>query len=424
MKDYGYIQDFKKLGFGMFVHFGVYSQVGKGVMIHGWNFKDGVRRKNYSDLLKTFRVRKDWAKQLVKTAKKAGCKYITLTTRHHDGFSLFNTEKLNDGNYNSLNTPTGRDLVKEFVDECNAQGIVPFFYLSLFSFYDERRYLESRGKDYFEDKVEHAEYLRNSGYIDYLIKSIEVLCSDYGKIGGMWFDGSWVNENFQWPFDKIYGTVRELQPSAMIIDNTGINECGKIGHPQIDSVTFERGKPELTVCTDRPRAGELCETLNSHWGYAECDVTYKTPEAIIGELLDCRSVECNMLLNVGPKGDGSLRTIDKGIFEIISIWMKKNKYFIYDLKPADIKVENETVVMDGKGNYYVIIKNVPIIAIANLQRRRGEVRKITLPCKIKSAQWLESGEKIPVENGNSFYTDFFKQGFALGHRIAKIRIKK
>ena len=421
MKNYQYIEDFKKLGFGMFVHFGISSQTGEGIMAGGWNFE---KKEDYCDLIKTFRVREDWAKELVKTAKDAGCKYITFTTRHHDGFSHFDTSELEDDGFDSLHSPTARDTLKELVDECNAQGIVPFFYLSLISWFKEKQYLDSIGqKTIYNRKTEYAKWLRESGYIEYLIKTIELLCTKYGKIGGMWFDGSWVNNEFEWPFDRIYGTVRKLQPTAMIIDNTGIDACGVVGHPEIDAVTFERGKPGKTVCTDRPRAGEMCETLNSHWGYALNDVTYKTPEKLIEELLDCRSVECNMLLNVGPQADGSLRTIDKGTFEIIGQWLKANKYFIYDVKPADIQIDGETVLMDSEGNYYVVVKNVPIRMIANLQRRQGEIRKITVPAQVESAEWLDNGEQIPVEN-NAFYTKFFDAGFALGHRIAKLRIKK
>lgn len=403
----------------MFVHFGIHSQLGKGVMAGGWNFN---RVENYCDLTKTFCLPKNWAKELVKTAKDAGCKYITITTRHHDGFSHFDTSELEGDGFDSLHSATGRDTLKEFVDECNEQGLVPFFYLSLFSWFKEKKYLDALGKKKFDDNAEYAKWLKESGYIEYLIKSIEILCTKYGKIGGMWFDGSWVNPEFEWPFDRIYGTVRKLQPTAMIIDNTGINACGKIGHAEIDAVTFERGKPEKTVCTDRPRAGEMCETLNSHWGYALNDITYKSPEKLIEELLDCRAVECNMLLNVGPQGDGSLRTIDKGTFEVIGQWLKANKYFIYDLKPADVQIENETVLMDGAGNYYVIVKNVPIMAVANLQRRQGEIRQIQVPVEVESAEWLDSGEKIEVVD-NAFYTKFFDQGFALGHRIAKLRLK-
>ena len=127
---YEYIEKFKKLGFGLFCHFGLYSIMGRGEWasdIYGFN------RDEYNKQIESFDVAKDWAKQLVSTAKKAGCKYITLTTRHHEGFSLYDTCGLNE--FDAPHSVSGRDLVREFVDECNAEGIVPFFYHTLLDWY-------------------------------------------------------------------------------------------------------------------------------------------------------------------------------------------------------------------------------------------------------------------------------------------------
>ena len=123
---YQYVEDFKNLGFGMFVHFGVYSVLKKGEWAK--NILN-IPYEEYDKLIKKFNVTKNWAKNLVKTAKNAGCKFITLTTRHHDGFSLYDTKGLS--NYDINLTKQKRDLVKEFVDACNEQGIVPFFYHTL-----------------------------------------------------------------------------------------------------------------------------------------------------------------------------------------------------------------------------------------------------------------------------------------------------
>ena len=117
-----YIDRFEKMGFGMFVHFGLYSVIGKGEWI---NSTPAYPNDVYAKYADKFKVKKTWAKELVSSAKKAGFKYITLTTRHHDGFSLYDTKGLSK--FDTVNTVCGRDLVKEFVDECNKQGIMPFF---------------------------------------------------------------------------------------------------------------------------------------------------------------------------------------------------------------------------------------------------------------------------------------------------------
>ena len=126
-----YIQRFKKLGFGLFCHFGLYSKLGRGewaLCVHQ------LDQESYNAQMKSFEIEKDWAKRLVETAKSAGCKYITLTTRHHDGFSLFDTCGLN--NFDAPHSACGRDLVREFVDACNAEGIIPFFYHTLLDWYN------------------------------------------------------------------------------------------------------------------------------------------------------------------------------------------------------------------------------------------------------------------------------------------------
>lgn len=125
-----YIKDFENMGFGMFVHFGLYSVLGKGE----WA-KTFLSNEEYYPLIEQFNPKPDWAKELVAIAKGAGCKYVTLTTRHHDGFSLYDTCGLS--NLDAMHAKCGRDLVREFVDACNEQGILPFFYHTLLDWYVE-----------------------------------------------------------------------------------------------------------------------------------------------------------------------------------------------------------------------------------------------------------------------------------------------
>ena len=393
-----YVYDFEKAGFGMFVHFGLYSVLGKGEW--ALSYLKGKKREDYFKLPAKFKVSKNWAKNLVLTAKRAGCKYITLTTRHHDGFSLYDAAGLND--FDAPHSAAGRDLVREFVDACNDAGIVPFFYHTLLDWYNE---------DFEKDFPK---------YIDYLVKSIEILCTRYGKIGGLWFDGMWSKPNENWQEDRIYSTIRKYQPEAMIINNTGLSELGKVGHKEIDSVTFERGKPAYVDNSDRHRAGEMCQILNSHWGYAKNDVSYKSVPEIIGDLVDCRKYGCNFLLNVGPKGDGTLKKIDSGIFEEVGKWIRYNKNVIYDMKPCDIKAENADIVRAGE-YYYAIVKNVPMSADPNVQLRQ-ENAKIKIDAPVADAVWLDNGRKVPFKNGE-FIVVPFEYGTDMSVRIIKFRLK-
>lgn len=391
-----YIDRFEKMGFGMFVHFGLYSIIGKGEWI---NSTEAYPNDVYAKYADKFKVKKNWAKNLVSSAKKAGCKYITLTTRHHDGFSLYDTKGLSK--FDTLNTVCGRDLVKEFVDECNKQGIVPFFYHTL---------LDWKVPEYQQDF---------SAYIDYLISSVELLCTNYGKIGGFWFDGWWDKPDEDWQFDRLYGIIRKHQPEAMIINNTGIDMRGKVGHPEIDSVTFERGKPMYIDQTEKHIAGEMCQVFNDHWGYASNDINYKSVETIIGDLVDCRCYGCNFLLNVGPLGNGALRTIDKGFLEVIGKWIKVNKNFIYNVKPCDVKAENTQILFDGK-YYYAVIKNVCMSGNQNVALG-GSVENVKIFADVKNPVWLDDGHPVEM-NGNEIITEAFDYGVSLAIRIVRFEI--
>ena len=393
-----YVERFEKLGFGLFVHFGLYSIVGKGEWYLHLN--PNANSQEYEKLSKRFRVKKNWAKELIKTAKSAGCKYITLTTRHHDGFSLYDTCGLNG--YDAPHSACGRDLIREFVDACNENGIVPFFYHTL---------LDWREESYRTDFPK---------YIDYLVKSIEILCKNYGKIGGFWFDGMWDKPNENWQEDRLYATIRKYQPEAMIINNTGLSELGKVGHPEIDSVTFERGKPCFVDNSDKHRAGEMCQVLNDHWGYAKNDCNYKSVKELIENLVDCRSFNCNFLLNTGLKGNGSVNAIDACILKEIGVFVKANKGFIYEAKASAIKAEN-AVVLQGEDCYYAVIKDVPMSADPNVQLAVSS-GQVCIDGAIYAAEWLDNQEEIRIEK-STFKIKPYEYGESYSVRIAKLFAK-
>ena len=353
------------------------------------------------NITKKFKIRKDWAKALVKTAKQAGCKYITLTTRHHDGFSLYDTCGLNS--FDAPHSACKRDLIKEFVEECNKEGVTPFFYHTLLDWWHQ---------DYKNDFDK---------YVDYLISSVEILCKNYGKIGGIWFDGMWDNPNGNWQEDRLYSTIRKYQPTAMIINNTGLDELGKVGHPELDSVTFERGKPCFVDNSDRKRAGEMCQVLNDHWGYAKEDCNYKSVKELIENLVDCRKYNCNFLLNVGLLGNGAVKLIDKAILLEIGKWIQQNKGFIYDIKSSEVSANGADIVVDSNGNHYAIIKDVNMLADENVQRKT-EVKTITLSKQIESGIWLDTGEPLEFTK-NQFKVKPFTYGKSLSVRIAKLKLK-
>ena len=396
---YEYVKRFEDLGFGMFVHFGLYSVLGKGEWVLN---KYSIPEERYEKLTSKFKVKKSWAKDLVKTAKRAGCRYITFTARHHDGFSLYDAKGLSD--YDAPHSATGRDLIREFVDECNKEGILPFFYHTLIDWHN---------KD-FKDNFK--------GYIDYLVKSVELLCTNYGKIGGLWFDGFWDDPSADWQFDRLYSMIRSHQPEAMIINNTGMTATGVVGHKEIDSVTYERGNPRIIGKTDRPVAGEMCQTVNDHWGFSKFDISYKSVDSLILDLINCRASNCNLLLNVGPMGNGELRELDKAVFSEIGKWIKFNKDFIYTARRSEISAENAVILENSKGEYFAVTR-VPTDVCVVHECLGGKLTEVRVNAKVKSARWLDNGRRIKVKD-NTFSTVPYEYGVSMLYRVAKLEIEK
>lgn len=402
-----YIKDFEKLGFGMFVHFGLYSVIGMGE----WSKKSrDIPWEEYLKTLDTFYPKADWAQELVLAAKGASCKYITLTTRHHDGFSLYDTCGLND--YDAPHI-CGRDLVREFVDACNKNGIIPFFYHTLLDWHEE-----SYQKNFKE-------------YLVYLRKSVELLCCNYGKIGGIWFDGMWEKPEEDWEEDALYGLIRSYQPETMIINNTGLNDRGALGHIELDSVTFERGRPQPINMADSPKyiASEMCETFDDHWGYAKSDFNFKSTGELIESLAICRRYRSNFLFNVGPKADGSLRTIDKGALEILGHWTALNDEALHEPAPAAAEVEGKpkNFLLKNGDNYYLFLFDISMRCDGNvtINKELDPDNTFCLAETVKSVCWLDNGKSLGFKQMGDRVTvtaEPYRYGESFVVRIAKITV--
>lgn len=400
------IKNFEAMEFGMFVHFGLYSIVGRGEWALYSCELDPVE---YSKLPRRFNPDPDWAVELVKTAKAAGCKYITLTTRHHDGFSLYDSSPISD--YDAPHALCGRDLVREFVDACNAEGIVPFFYHTL---------LDWKVESYKTDFKKYLEYLR---------ASVEILCTRYGKIGGLWFDGMWDKKDADWEEDALYSLIRKHQPDAMIINNTGLHAQGALGHIELDSVTFERGKPQPINMGDSPKyiASEMCQVFGDHWGYSSLDYNFKSMADIIRDYCVCRRYGSNLLMNVGPMPSGKLRTLDTAMLLTLGEWIDKFSEACVGTMPTKITASGEDFVMKGADAYYLFCHELPMggnrnVALTADQRESYSV-ELELDAPVRSITWLESGDAVEFKQQGStlkIYATPQPYGQSVVVRIAKI----
>ncbi len=403
-----YIKKFEKMGFGMFIHWGLYSQLGKGEWTY---FIENMNMDEYKNLKDTFTAEDFDAEDIVLTAKRAGCKYITLTTRHHEGFSLYDTCGLND--FDAPHSPAKRDLIKEFVDACNKHGIMPMFYHTTLDWYN---------KDFENDFDSYLEYLR---------KSVEILCKNYGKIGGLWFDGNWSKPDADWKLDDLYGTIRKYQPDAMIINNTGLGARGETGHPEIDSVTFEQGKPTPMNREGMSKyiAAEMCYTLNDHWGVGYNDFNYKSPKELIEALCDCRKVGANLLLNIGPEAQGRICGIQKELLYIIGDWMKIFSEAIYQGKPYPAYSMGRSFMLKGENCLYIFSYdlgkqgNENVTVGGNYVGAYGFSNVVDTILKI---EWMDNKEELSFTQTNDLLTVNFTgmpYGTSYCVRVAKAYLK-
>ena len=379
-----YILDFEQMGFGMFIHWGLYSQLGRGEWVMG---REKIDVNEYKKLAQTFTAEDFDAEEIVLTAKSIGCKYITLTTRHHEGFSLYDTCGLNE--YDAPHTPAGRDLIREFVDACNKHGIMPMFYHTTLDWWNN---------DFNDNFDEYLEYLR---------KSVEILCTNYGKIGGLWFDGNWSKPDADWKVDELYATIRKHQPEAMIINNTGLEARGNIGNPEIDSVTFEQGKPTPMNREGMEKyvAAEMCHTLNDHWGIGFEDVSYKSPAELIGNLCDCRRVGANYLLNIGPEAQGKINSYQKELLAIIGRWMDVFGEAIYNGRPCGIAGIGKNFALKSvdKKSLYLFVYDLGIEGDINVTvsgKYSGAYAFGGVKDKVLSLKWMDNDEELSFVQGN------------------------
>ena len=374
---------FEKLGYGMFVHWGIYSQMGRGEWaMHYYQ----IPIPEYEKLVDTFTACDFDAEELARTARDAGMKYITLTTRHHDGFSLYDTCGLNT--YDAPHSPAGRDLVAEFVAACRKYDIVPFFYHTTLDWHWRGKKTQDLSEEEFNE------------YLEYLRESVAVLCRNYGKIGGLWFDGNWSRKDSDWKESELYGTIRKYQPDAIIVNNTGLWELGRIGHPEIDSVTYEQGNASFIDREGHAKyvAGEVCRTMNNHWAIGRNDFNYFSPRDIIEMLARSRRCRANLLLNIGPEAQGAIPAYEKAALLTAGKWCKMFEEAIYDPVPAEgVKCHGKDFMLQNGKDFYYFVFDLRISGDANVIAGIGGTgaRAIdNFTAQVKSACWMDNGEEI------------------------------
>lgn len=403
------IARFESLAYGMFVHWGVFSLNERCVWaMHPKRYPI----EDYIEQTKRFTAEAFDPREWAATARRSGMRYMTLTTRQHDGFSMYDTRGLSE--YDAVHAGPGRDLIAEFVEGCRSEGIEPFFYHTTYDWYQPS----------FTDDFD--------AYLDYLHQSIEILCTHYGKVGGFWFDGNWSKPDADWKEDRLYGIIRRLQPQAVIVNNTGVDARGALGHPGIDCVTFEQGHPTAMDRSgmDKYVAVEMCESMNSFWGYTPSDFNYLSPKGIIEELCACRGVGANYLLNIGPKPDGSLPAYESSAFERAGGWVERHAPLIYEGRPAAVQCPGRDVALEWDGKVYLFVYDIrprPDEHVATGMTGHGPRRYRGIDGSVAQVRWMHNGEALEFEQNDdgelTLQVTPYPWGVNMVVRVAELTLK-
>lgn len=381
--------------FGMFIHWGLYAMPAR----HEWiKNRECITEEHYQHYFDHFDPdlfdAREWARQ----AKAAGMKYAVLTTKHHEGFCMFDSQYTD---YKCTNTPAGRDLVREYVDAFRAEGLRVGFYYSLIDWHhpdfpidmlhprrnDEDAFEQNQGRD----MRKYAEYMRNQ---------VRELLTNYGKIDILWFDFSYSKSQApegkewmkgkgkdDWEAEELIKLARELQP-GIIIDNRTELEQDLWTPEQFQPTEWVRHKETGELVT-----WEACQTFSGSWGYHRDETTWKSPEMLIRMLVNTVALGGNLLMNVGPTARGYLDYRAEEALKVYADWMKYNSRSIYGctmaepefIAPADCRF---TQSVDGK-RLYLHIFAYPF----------GHIQIKGLAGKVEYAQFLHDASEVQFTEG-------------------------
>ncbi|MCC6483758.1 MAG: alpha-L-fucosidase [Armatimonadetes bacterium] len=320
-------QWWREARFGMFIHWGIYSVPAdstnlKGEKVAGeWYLNNKqMQVADYARFAPEFNPVSFNARKWVRAARDAGMKYIVITSKHHDGFCMFDSA-LTDYSITKA-TPFKKDPMKELAAECKKQGIRLCFYYSIMDWHHPD-YLPRRA---WETDVRPADGASLDRYIEYMKGQLSELLTNYGPVGILWFDGGWEHSAEELHSAEVNALIRRLQPQIIINDRNRLPE---------DYSTPEQSIPEDALPDGR--LWETCMTINGTWGYAKNDTDWKSSTDLIRKLCDIASKGGNFLLNVGPTSEGVFPdAIDERLADI-GRWMKTNGKSIYGTEKSPLK---------------------------------------------------------------------------------------
>jgi alpha-L-fucosidase len=381
-------QQFQVDKYGMFIHWGLSSMLADGEWVMN---NRNIKVVDYSRLLHAFNPADFNAAQWVATAKNAGMKYIVFITRHHDGFSNWDT-KYSD--WKITNTPYGKDVLKMLSEECRKQGIKLGLYYSLLDWFRNDYPWETGRTGKGTGRTERSNY---ASYLQFMKDQLTELLTNYGDIMCIWFDGHWDQTNpeghadrgsrIDWKYDEIYSLIHKLQPQCMIGNNHHMTPfAGE------DFQMFERdlpGENKSGLSFQKPSDAmplESCETINGAWGYNITDRNYKSVKQVVQLLVGAAGRDANLLLNVGPMPTGLIQSEFADTLAAAGKWLQQYGESVYGTRGGPLSPQAWGVTTQKGKLIYLHVFKAP------------EGNAIVLPdakLKIKSVKVL--GGSTPVK---------------------------
>jgi alpha-L-fucosidase len=282
-------------------------------------------------------------------AKDAGMKYITITSKHHDGFAMWDS-KVSD--YNIVKqTPYGKDVLKLLADECRKADIKLFFYHSQLDWHHPDYFPRGNtGRDY-TGRPEKGDMNK---YLDYMDAQLTELLTNYGDIAGIWFDGMWDKKDADWRLEKTYKLIHQLQPGALLGSNHH-----RAPYAGEDFQMFEKDLPghNTTGFSSEQKVGtlpkETCETINHSWGFNLKDDRHKSKKELIQYLVKAAGYDANFLLNVGPMPNGQIQPEHIQLLKQMGDWLTKNGETIYGTRGGPLTARDWGVTTQKGNKVYV-----------------------------------------------------------------------
>jgi Alpha-L-fucosidase len=387
-------KDFVRERFGIFLHWGIYASYAQGE----WYLQTGQLNKDeYAKAAAGFYPANYNASDWVKAFKDAGAEYVTITSRHHDGFSMFDTKA---SDYNIVkSTPWGKDVIRDLVDACHDQGLAMHFYYSLLDWIREDYPIGGSGR-FSGRKGDHPDY---DHYLAFMEEQVKELMTNYAPVRALWFDGYWDHKKdsipFNWKMPEFYKFIHSVNPDCMIGNNHHIAtidgedfQMFEKDLPGRNTTGFSEGQE---VSDNLPL--EMCQTMNHSWGYSVSDRDYKSVAQIVQTLATCVSMNSNLLLNIGPQADGSLPDDALAMLKGIGEWMKVNSSSIKGCGPGPVDEQAwgvSTAPTEGGKTFYLHVFENPGAILEIPFGKRDKVRSVVSLDGGSALSFKKVGEKL------------------------------